>query len=108
MSEDKFIRTMTGKVKHVHKNDSDLPIYGFIEPDDSTVDDVFLHHKEIEPWRKGFKQFEQGQVVKFDLYKTPRGLSAKNVEIKRDKADMKDFQSVPDNIGNQGVRNESC
>ena len=102
MEDEKFLKTMTGIIKHVHMN----KCYGFITADDSKINDVFLHHKEVEPWRKGFKLFECGQIVKFDLWTTNRGLAAKNVEIKRDKADLRDFQSVPENIGNQGEIHE--
>lgn len=98
-----FVRTMTGKVKYFKLS------YGFIIPDDTEVSDVFVHHTDIEPWRDGFKELQEGQVVKFDLYKTNKGrtgLSAKNVEVQREKVDMKQFKTCPDNIGNQGARHE--
>jgi len=94
-----FIRTMTGRVKYFKIS------YGFIIPNDSDVSDVFVHHSDIEPWRDGFKELKEGQLVKFDLHKTNRGrtgLSARNVEVQREKVDMKQFKSLPDNIGNQG------
>ena len=97
-----FIRTMTGRVKYFKSS------YGFIIPDDTEVGDVFVHHTDIEPWRQGFKELEKGQVVKFDLYKTDKGRSgqsARNVEVQREKVDMKQFKTLPDNIGNQGATN---
>jgi len=93
-SDELLSKKMTGKVKHVRSNDKGIPIYGFINPDDPTVDDVFVHYKEIEPWRVGFKEFEVGQVVQFELWKTVKGLSARNVEIKRDRPNKGAFKTT--------------
>ena len=103
-NKDGFIRTMTGRVKYFKNS------YGFIIPDDTNVSDVFIHHTDIEPWRDGFKELKEGQIVKFDLHETTKGrtgLLAKNVEVQREKVDMKQFKTLPDNIGNQGANYES-
>ena len=90
-----FVKTLTGKVKHFKGS------YGFIVPDDTSINDVFVHFTDIEPWREGFKDLKAGEVVKFDLYKLGDKVKAKNVEVKRDKVDMDDFQTKPsDNYGN--------
>lgn len=87
---------MTGRVKYFKKS------YGFITPDDPTIDDVFVHHTEIEPQRKGFKTLEEGDVVKFDLHKQSRGFQAKNVEVKREPVALSQFKTEgPDNFGNR-------
>jgi len=104
-NKDGYIRTMTGKVKYFKTEG-----YGFIIPDDTTVGDVFVHYSDIEPWRQGFKEMIPGQIVKFDLYKSDKGrtgLSARNVEVLREKVDMKRFKTVPDNIGNREIDYES-
>ena len=57
-------------------------IYGFILPDDSSIGDVFAHHREIEPGRKGFKELFIGDRVEFDLVEKKQGPCAKNIIIK--------------------------
>lgn len=58
--------------------------YGFIIPDDHELNDVFVHHRDIEPWREGFKELAEGDRVEFDLFKTFKGLQARNVAISRE------------------------
>ena len=93
-NSEKFVKTLTGRVAYFSQT------YGFITPDDSTISDVFVHHSSIEPWRIGFKELNKGDIVKFDLFETPRGLQAKNVEVKRDPVSLTQFKTAPDNIGN--------
>jgi len=71
--------TLIGKLKGTVKYFKGT--YGFIVADDSNMKDVFVHHSEVEPWREGFKELEDGQRVEFDCYKNSRGLNAKNVTI---------------------------
>ena len=82
--EGTFKGSFTGRVKHVKIGDSGKFAYGFIVPDGSTVSDVFVHYKDVEPWRKGFKELQKDDKVKFDVYETQRGLQARNVEVQRD------------------------
>jgi len=49
--------------------------YGFIAKDDG--DDIFVHVSAIA--KPGFKTLEEGERVKFDVEKTPKGLAAVNV-----------------------------
>lgn len=95
--------TFVGKVKHIRIEGGRFA-YGFITVPDATVDDIFVHYRDIEPWRDGFKELKEGDIVKFDMHETKRGLQARNVEIKREPipAKITDFKTVPDNIGNQG------
>jgi len=70
---------MTGEVKFFGTS------YGFIVTDDPDMADVFVHHSQIEPWRKGFKTLTKGQAVKFDLEEIQKdngiNFQARNVEI---------------------------
>ncbi len=95
-----FIIEMTGKVKNLQRNNDGVFIYGFILPTDPKYGDVFVHHKDIEPWREGFKELSQGDSVKFQLHKSNRGKSglvAREVEVKREQIDA-------DSFGNEGNR----
>ena len=51
--------------------------YGFIE--NGNNEDIFVHYSEIE--MDGFKTLKEGETVKFDLIKTPKGLQAHNVSV---------------------------
>lgn len=81
-------QTITGRVKHVAFNHANQMTYGFITPDDSSLDDLFVHHSEIEPWRDGFKELTVGDVVKFKVSKgAGRNVDkwqAVNVEVDRE------------------------
>lgn len=80
--------------------------FGFITPDDSRMDDVFIHQSEIEPWRDGHKELKKGQKVKFGyIHKERRdgrkGVQAVNLEILREGIDVSKFQ-----IQNHGQQNK--
>ena len=51
--------------------------YGFIQQDDGQ--DLFVHYTAIQG--DGFKALKEGQRVRFEIEETPKGLSAKNVQI---------------------------
>jgi len=59
--------TITGTVKHVRFNDRNQFEYGFITPDDSMLNDVFVYWKQVEPWREGFKELKIDDIVRFKL-----------------------------------------
>ncbi len=63
----------TGKVKWFDRKKG----YGFILNQNDT-DDIFVHFSSIQI--KGFKELYEGDVVKFDLIETERGLLALNVK----------------------------
>lgn len=52
--------------------------FGFIEPNDGSKD-VFVHRNSIAGlgWDEGLRD---GETVEFDVERTPKGLSAANVE----------------------------
>ena len=55
--------------------------YGFIERDDVSSDDIFVHYSELES--DGYKSLKEGDIVEFNLIQTPKGSQALNVkEIK--------------------------
>ncbi|MGA1846553.1 cold-shock protein [Deferribacter abyssi] len=49
--------------------------YGFITEDGGQ--DVFVHHTSIQ--KDGFKSLSEGERVKFQVEKSPKGLAAINV-----------------------------
>ncbi|BAI81091.1 cold shock protein [Deferribacter desulfuricans SSM1] len=49
--------------------------YGFITEDNGQ--DVFVHHTSIQ--KDGFKSLAEGERVKFEVEKSPKGLAAINV-----------------------------
>ena len=51
--------------------------YGFIQQDDGK--DLFVHYTAIQG--DAFKSLKEGQRVRFEVEETPKGLSAKNVQI---------------------------
>jgi len=65
--------------------------YGFITPDDSSLDDMFIHQNQIEPWRKGFKELVVGQKVTFSYIENKKGYNAINLEVERGVVDRKIF-----------------
>ncbi len=62
----------TGTVKWFN----DAKGFGFITPDDGG-EDVFCHHTAIQV--EGFRTVAEGQKVKFDVSRGPKGLQASNV-----------------------------
>jgi len=52
--------------------------YGFIEPSDGSQD-VFVHRNNVAglEWEEGLRD---GEEVEFEVERTPKGLSALNVE----------------------------
>ncbi len=62
---------MVGKVKWFNN----IKGYGFI--DHSSDEDIFVHYSVIK--QDGYKTLSEGQLVNFDLIKTPKGLQAINV-----------------------------
>lgn len=49
--------------------------YGFITGD---YEDIFVHYSSID--QEGFKTLNEGQKVSYEVYKTNKGLQAKNVK----------------------------
>ncbi len=97
-----FIGIKTGVVKHwaMDSKTKERKAFGFITPDDVGIGDVFIHYTQIEPWRKGFKELRPGEVVKFELYRTSRGLQAFNVLIKRSVASTIEDQEAQERWNN--------
>ena len=62
---------MLGKVKWFN----DAKGYGFIESGDT--EDIFVHYSAIE--LDGYKTLSEGNIVRYDLIKTDKGLQAKKV-----------------------------
>ena len=58
----------------------------------SKLDQVFVHHRAIEPDKDGFKKLMQDQVVEFTIFKRDRGLAASNLKIIGDAILMDDFK----------------
>lgn len=63
-----------GKVKWFN----DAKGFGFIQRDDGP--DVFVHYSAIQG--DGYKSLAEGQEVEFDLYDSPKGPQAQNVNRK--------------------------
>ena len=52
--------------------------YGFIAPSDGS-DDVFVHFSAINA--SGFRTLAEGQSVRFEVERGPKGLQARNVSL---------------------------
>lgn len=52
--------------------------FGFIAPSEGG-DDVFVHFSAISA--SGFRTLNEGQAVKFDVERGPKGLQARNVTL---------------------------
>lgn len=50
--------------------------FGFITPDDGS-DDVFVHYSSVDG--QGYKQLTDGQRVRYEVTRGPKGLSASRV-----------------------------
>ncbi|OQX92299.1 MAG: cold-shock protein [candidate division Zixibacteria bacterium 4484_95] len=62
-----------GKVKWFDRKKG----FGFIIPDESGQDDIFVHFTSIKG--DGFKSLNQGEEVQYDVVTGPKGLKAENV-----------------------------
>ena len=56
---------------------SDEKGFGFITPDESSDQDVFVHQSAISS--SGFRFLKEGERVQFELVETDRGIQAANV-----------------------------
>jgi len=68
---------MTNKVKGTVKWFNDKKGIGFIESDEG---DLFVHYSNIVKVADEFATLEAGEVVKFDIEQSPKGLIGKNIE----------------------------
>ena len=53
--------------------------YGFITPENSSGNDVFVHHSAIQG--EGFKTLNEGDTVEFNVVRGPKGEQAANVVV---------------------------
>ena len=67
---------MRGKVKWFNNEKG----YGFIEYND--LEDIFVHYSAIR--NDGHKTLIKGEMIEFELVKTPTGYKAKNVVSKKE------------------------
>ncbi len=56
---------------------NDTKGFGFISR--ANGPDVFVHHSAIES--NGFRSLQEGQSVRFDVVKGPKGLQAERVQV---------------------------
>jgi CspA family cold shock protein len=52
--------------------------FGFIEPEDGS-DDVFVHANSVDSLGMN-EGLNEGEVLEFDVERTPKGLNAENVQ----------------------------
>lgn len=64
---------------------SDQKGYGFIEQEGG--EDVFVHYSAIRG--SGYRSLKEGQIVQFEIERTPKGLRAANVRIIREERGKK-------------------
>ncbi|MDI9779106.1 cold-shock protein [Pseudomonas sp.] len=67
---------MSGEQTGTVKWFNDEKGYGFITPEDGSAD-LFVHFKSIQ--KDGFKSLKEGEKVKFEAEKGPKGMQAANV-----------------------------
>lgn len=63
----------TGTVKWF----SNVKGYGFVNTDENTEEDIFVHFSAIE--MDGYKKLTAGQKIEFDVDEGPKGLQAHNI-----------------------------
>lgn len=63
----------TGTVKWF----SNVKGYGFVNTDEDTEEDIFVHFSAIE--MDGYKKLTAGQKIEFDVDEGPKGLQAHNI-----------------------------
>ena len=56
---------------------NDAKGFGFLSRQNG--DDVFVHHTAIQS--SGFRSLQEGQLVRFNVVKGPKGLQAENVSV---------------------------
>jgi len=66
----------TGSVKWFN----DAKGFGFIVQEQHD-EDIFVHYSEIQ--KDGFKSLDEGDVVEFELVRSPKGLRAHDVRVAR-------------------------
>ena len=64
---------MTGRVKWFNNEKG----YGFVEYTEE--EDIFVHYSAIN--QEGYKSLSEGQLVRFKLIETPKGMQALDVEV---------------------------
>jgi len=67
------VNVVTGRVKWFNNEKG----FGFIEYTED--EDIFVHYSAIN--QDGYKTLTEGQLVKFKLVETPKGLQALDVEV---------------------------
>ena len=65
---------ITGTVKWFN----DSKGFGFISPSNGSAD-VFVHHSAI--LSQGFRSLSEGQTVRFEVERGPKGLQASQVQV---------------------------
>lgn len=98
-------QTLTGRVTYLHLGRQDKFVYGFITPDNTELDDIFAHWKEVEPWRDGFKELKRGDVVRFRVARGQEGKwQAVQIEVARAPVDESKFEKPETSLDQMGTR----
>lgn len=56
--------------------------YGFLTPDGTDAEDVFVHHTQI--CMEGFRCLVEGQTVEYTPFETSKGKAAADVRVVQD------------------------